>query len=205
MDRQAPIGQLVALNAVARSKGVDLPPGGCDITATAFQRSMTPSRRAPRVKHLAVNLLVLAMLPGSVGVVAGDVQLGDDGVAHHPVYDRSGGNDFGEDALPIREHRVEGDAQGWGSHFRSTGVTRVSDCLALLSGRRPGPDHCLELAFPLTWPNPAGYRRMARIMPRVSMPAAASSGNSPVPRSSCGAGSRYPSQPRTSSIAALAA
>ena len=45
-------------------------------------------------------------LLGSVGAVAGDVKLQDDGVMDHPVDCRGGGHGVGEDALPLREDQV---------------------------------------------------------------------------------------------------
>ena len=57
-------------------------------------------------------LLILTPLLGSVGPVAGDVKLEDDGVMHHPVDGRSGGHGVGEDALPLGEDQVRGYAQG---------------------------------------------------------------------------------------------
>ena len=50
---------------------------------------------------LPVHLLGLAPLLGSVGPVAGDVKLQDDGVVHHPVNRRGGGHGVGKYALPL--------------------------------------------------------------------------------------------------------
>ena len=54
-----------------------------------------------RQSVLPVHLLGLAPLLGSVGPVAGDVKLQDDGVVHHPVNRRGGGHWVGKDALPL--------------------------------------------------------------------------------------------------------
>ena len=59
-----------------------------------------------RQSVLPVHLLGLAPLLGSVGPVAGDVKLEDDGVVHDPVNRRGGGHGVGEDALPLREDQV---------------------------------------------------------------------------------------------------
>ena len=59
-----------------------------------------------RQSVLPVHLLGLAPLLGSVGPVAGDIKLQDDGVVHHPVNRRGGGHGVGKDALPLREDRV---------------------------------------------------------------------------------------------------
>ena len=59
-----------------------------------------------RQSVLPVHLLGLAPLLGSVGPVAGDVQLQDDGVVHDPVNRRGGGHGVGKDALPLREDQV---------------------------------------------------------------------------------------------------
>ena len=53
-----------------------------------------------------VHFLGLAPLLGSVGPVAGDVKLQDDGVMDHPVNRRGGGHGVGKDALPLREDQV---------------------------------------------------------------------------------------------------
>ena len=55
---------------------------------------------------LPVHLLGLAPLLGSVGPVAGDVKLQDDGVMDHPVNRRGGGHRVGKDAFPLREDQV---------------------------------------------------------------------------------------------------
>ena len=59
-----------------------------------------------RQSVLPVHLLGLAPLLGSVGPVAGDVKLQDDGVVHDPVNRRGGGHGVGEDALPLGEDQV---------------------------------------------------------------------------------------------------
>ena len=59
-----------------------------------------------RQSVLPVHLLGLAPLLGSVGPVAGDVKLQDDGVMDHPVNRRGGGHGVGKDALPLREDQV---------------------------------------------------------------------------------------------------
>ena len=59
-----------------------------------------------RQSVLPVHLLGLAPLLGSVGAVAGDVKLQDDGVVHDPVNRRGGGHGVGKDALPLREDQV---------------------------------------------------------------------------------------------------
>ena len=59
-----------------------------------------------RQSVLPVHLLGLAPLLGSVGPVAGDVKLQDDGVVHDPVNRRGGGHGVGKDALPLREDQV---------------------------------------------------------------------------------------------------
>ena len=59
-----------------------------------------------RQSVLPVHLLGLALLLGSVGPVAGDVKLQDDGVVHDPVNRRGGGHGVGKDALPLREDQV---------------------------------------------------------------------------------------------------
>ena len=55
---------------------------------------------------LPVHLLGLDALLGSVGPVAGDIKLQDDGVVHDPVNRRGGGHGVGKDALPLREDQV---------------------------------------------------------------------------------------------------
>ena len=65
----------------------------------------------PRQLFLPVHLLFLAPLLGCIGAVARDVKLQDDGVMDHPVDGRGGGHGVGEDALPLREDQVGGDAQ----------------------------------------------------------------------------------------------
>ncbi len=59
-----------------------------------------------RQSVLPVHFLGLAPLLGSVGPVAGDVKLQDDGVMDHPVNRRGGGHGVGKDALPLREDQV---------------------------------------------------------------------------------------------------
>ena len=59
-----------------------------------------------RQSVLPVHLLGLAALLGSVGPVAGDVKLQDDGVVHDPVNRRGGGHGVGKDALPLGEDQV---------------------------------------------------------------------------------------------------
>ena len=59
-----------------------------------------------RQSVLPVHLLGVAPLLGSVGAVAGDVKLQDDGVMDHPVDCRGGGHGVGEDAFPLREDQV---------------------------------------------------------------------------------------------------
>ena len=59
-----------------------------------------------RQSVLPVHLLGLDALLGSVGPVAGDVKLQDDGVVHDPVNRRGGGHGVGKDALPLREDQV---------------------------------------------------------------------------------------------------
>ena len=59
-----------------------------------------------RQSVLPVHLLGLAPLLGSIGPVAGDVKLQDDGVVHDPVNRRGGGHGVGEDAFPLREDQV---------------------------------------------------------------------------------------------------
>ena len=59
-----------------------------------------------RQSVLPVHLLSLTPLLGSVGPVAGDVKLQDDGVVHDPVNRRGGGHGVGKDALPLREDQV---------------------------------------------------------------------------------------------------
>ena len=59
-----------------------------------------------RQSVLPVHLLGLDALLGSVGPVAGDVKLEDDGVVHDPVNRRGGGHGVGKDALPLREDQV---------------------------------------------------------------------------------------------------
>ena len=53
-----------------------------------------------------VHLLGLDALLGSVGAVAGDVKLQDDGVMDHPINRRRGGHGVGEDAFPLRVDQV---------------------------------------------------------------------------------------------------
>ena len=53
----------------------------------------------------------LAALLGCVSPVAGDVEFQDDGVVHDAVNRCGGGHGVGEDALPLREDQVGGDAQ----------------------------------------------------------------------------------------------
>ena len=50
---------------------------------------------------LPVYLLFLASLLGCISTVAGDVELHDYGVMHHPVDGRSGGHGVGKNALPL--------------------------------------------------------------------------------------------------------
>ena len=59
-----------------------------------------------RQSVLPVHLLGLDALLGSVGPVAGDVKLQDDGVVHDPVNRRGGGHGVGKDALPLGEDQV---------------------------------------------------------------------------------------------------
>ena len=59
-----------------------------------------------RQSVLPVHLLGLDALLGSVGPVAGDVKLQDDGVVHDPVNRRGGGHGIGKDALPLGEDQV---------------------------------------------------------------------------------------------------
>ena len=59
-----------------------------------------------RQSVLPVHLLGLDALLGSVGPVAGDVKLQDDGVVHDPVNRHGGGHGVGKDALPLREDQV---------------------------------------------------------------------------------------------------
>ena len=59
-----------------------------------------------RQSVLPVHLLGLDALLGSVGAVAGDVKLQDDGVVHDPVNRRGGGHGVGKDALPLGEDQV---------------------------------------------------------------------------------------------------
>ena len=59
-----------------------------------------------RQSVLPVHLLGLDALLSSIGPVAGDVKLQDDGVVHDPVNRRGGGHGVGEDALPLREDQV---------------------------------------------------------------------------------------------------
>ena len=54
-----------------------------------------------RQSVLPVHLLGLDALLGSVGPVAGDVKLQDDGVVHDPVNRCGGGHGVGKDALPL--------------------------------------------------------------------------------------------------------
>ena len=75
----------------------------------AVQRARCPASTifaGWRQSVLPVHLLGLAPLLGSVGPVAGDVKLQDDGVVHDPVNRRGGGHGVGEDALPLREDQV---------------------------------------------------------------------------------------------------
>ena len=60
---------------------------------------------------LPVHLLFLTSLLSRASAVAGHVKLQDDGVVDHPVNRRGGGHGVGEDALPLREDQVGGDAQ----------------------------------------------------------------------------------------------
>ena len=64
-----------------------------------------------RQSVLPVHLLGLAPLLGSVGPVAGNVKLQDDGVVHDPVNRRGGDHRVGKDAFPLREDQVRRDAQ----------------------------------------------------------------------------------------------
>ena len=65
-----------------------------------------------RQLSLPVHLLCLATLLGCVSPVAGDVELEDDGVVHHPVDGCGGGHEVGKDALSLGENRVRGYTQG---------------------------------------------------------------------------------------------
>ena len=60
---------------------------------------------------LPVHLLFLTSLLSRASAVAGHVKLQDDGVVDHPVNRRGGGHGVGEDALPLREDQIGGDAQ----------------------------------------------------------------------------------------------
>ena len=59
---------------------------------------------------MPVRFLCLAPLLGSVGPVAGDVKLQDDGVAHDPVNRRGGGHRVRKDEFPLGEDQVRRDA-----------------------------------------------------------------------------------------------
>ena len=83
-------------------------------SASVLRRAANRSTTCPastifagwRQSVLPVHLLGLAPLLGSVGPVAGDVKLQDDGVVHDPVNRRGGGHGVGKDALPLREDQV---------------------------------------------------------------------------------------------------
>ena len=84
------------LGAVARAHSEDMT-GRCPASTifAGWRQSVLP-----------VRLLGLDALLGSVGPVAGDVKLQDDGVVHDPVNCRGGGHGVGKDALPLREDQV---------------------------------------------------------------------------------------------------
>ena len=82
-------------NRVRESDDVNPPPCPASTIFAGWRQSVLP-----------VHLLGLDALLGSVGPVAGDVKLQDDGVVHDPVNRRGGGHGVGEDALPLREDQV---------------------------------------------------------------------------------------------------
>ena len=111
--RRPKTAQALALRARIILSGAD----GLDNTAVSIQLGVsqqTVGKWCPastifagwRQSVLPVHLLGLAPLLGSVGPVAGDVKLEDDGVVHDPVNRRGGGHGVGEDALPLREDQV---------------------------------------------------------------------------------------------------
>ena len=63
--------------------------------------------RGWRQSVLPVHLLGLAPLLGSVGPVAGDVKLQDDGVVHDPVNRRGGGHGVGKDGSHSEKTRFD--------------------------------------------------------------------------------------------------
>ena len=80
---------------------------GMSAATLAFRRCPASTIFAGwRQSVLPVHLLGLDALLGSVGPVAGDVKLQDDGVVHDPVNRRGGGHGVGKDALPLREDQV---------------------------------------------------------------------------------------------------
>ena len=84
-------------------------PGPPDLAGPPRWRGLCPASTifaGWRQSVLPVHLLGLAPLLGSVGPVAGDVKLQDDGVVHDPVNRRGGGHGVGKDALPLREDQV---------------------------------------------------------------------------------------------------
>ena len=107
----AALGEMVRAACSKRRSLADLARVGGDVPLAGWWVS---GRRCPastifagwRRSVLPVHLLGLAPLLGSVGPVAGDVKLQDDGVVHDPVDCRSGGHGVGKDALPLREDQV---------------------------------------------------------------------------------------------------
>ena len=91
----APWIKNVTPNAIPRPHRSDNPPCPASTIFAGWRQSVLP-----------VHLLGLAPLLGSIGPVAGDVKLQDDGVVHDPVNRRGGGHGVGEDALPLREDQV---------------------------------------------------------------------------------------------------
>ena len=82
---------------------------GCVVKAPSTLGTFCPASTifaGWRQSVLPVHLLGLDALLGSVGAVAGDVKLQDDGVVHDPVNRRGGGHGVGEDALPLGEDQV---------------------------------------------------------------------------------------------------
>ena len=96
--------------------------GAAESGAWGHPLSRTASARGPaglastiiaggRQLFLPVQLLLLTALLGHAGAVAGHVEFQDDRVVDDPVDGRGGGHGIGEDALPLGEDQVGGDAQ----------------------------------------------------------------------------------------------
>ena len=101
-DIQTVEGAMDVLRGDVFSGAAGLPGGGDERSGCPASTIFAGWRQSV----LPVHLLGLDALLGSVGPVAGDVKLEDDGVVHDPVNRRGGGHGVGKDALPLREDQV---------------------------------------------------------------------------------------------------